>query len=1371
MSFRQDAPLVPFVMNGQELPGVSQIDPRFLIDPTMTNYTEPPNVPPDFMDTIESIRDGFYRGNLLMGPLVETIIRDLDSERYAPVEGYDPIEDEQLRGMEPFIFNFYGSTSPEETQSRLYRLQQRLVEQSKQGSWNALGYFMGATLDPIYALGFAASQTRNMTAILNSTTRSTAFFAGVGASAEMVRLGVDPGMGEGSDILLGAAFGAIGGAGLNLLQRVRTDQLGRAAATQRRIENKIDEMWESGRQELILPDGETIDLGPVTRADETPPTPDVDAPAFTPETGTPLSTPDDIIDAAAEAFSFSKELTERLKRQVRESAPSSEAAAPAVPVRFRAADAIENAARTDAGAYAIITSAAESLGLSRRELLNRIAQEDDLSDLPRELSAPVEELFQRTVVDLLVEEANARAVSPSRTVYINDEFNEIVLNPGASRSETHNTIDINATANGGVIFTPDSAFSMKFSIVDGKMTVATPTMQNLERRGILGDSFVDPVSFDEFVKARDSMISDLTIYAKKHNLKVSLTFEVEGFKAKPAVDTQASSKPTGAPPKGPSSGPDVDPEGPGPEGIPIKPLSAGASKEGATAPTYEQRLEGEAAVKAFNIEQLPNNPVKRVLLSSSARARDLVTEMLEVPLFQNKHFSGVAAQRSIERMLHASRAEIADVILYTRSLYDKYVMRALGRPLSYRERVTGPSSVISYAEFRKQITMARFSGNKHEIDEVSEAAKYIGDKIYDPLAKRAEESGIYPDEIANEIAGLTADLEKGPIKNAFDQDGNELFSIRTPRGGKSRVTREEIEGRLASLRARERAFYEGRATGIRQNYVPLIFRRDRIKANREEVRKILMVSVGMDAGQADELINTMTKMAPYVELGPDSTGMASAFRTRELFKNDIDLGEFIRAGGDKFIETDILSITRYYKRTFGTDLDIFEKFGSIDMTYQLTQVSNEYEDLLAAARQSAKGPEGAKHIKQLKSRRDRDLDDIRAMRDLLRGTYGLPADPNSGLSTAIRIFKRANALTMLTGALSAVPDIGRIVMTEGFTKTFGPLFEDFANGFKGLKLSREDARVAGEVYDMVLGTRAAMMADVGDGVGLSSTFEGVSEALTNFTFSYVNLLNPWTDLMKNATSFIVGNRILTDSALLVEGKLGKLEIAKLARAGIDKDMAARINEQYKIHGQRQGSVKIARLNLWEDDLARQTYADALARDIARAIVTPGLGDPPLWMNTELGGLIGQFKKFSAGAFERVTTAGLQERNASTLHGLIMMVGIGMLIDQFRADQIGIQNQSIEDRIVGGIDRSGVLGWLGDIVNAASTIVDPNSSGRQLAGVVAGPTGSQVANLTDTYFALTDGNETTAINHNVRRMLPWQNVFWLDSTFDALAGTR
>lgn len=1317
----EDKPIIPFPWDQEEkLTNVSQLDPRYLIDPTMTANTIPPNMPNELGDTVNSVRDGIYYGQSLFGPVVEIIKKDFDSDIYPAKEGYDPLEDDQLVGMDQYLLNFYGSRSPEETRARLYRLNARLDTLAKAGAWGTLGYFTGAVADPLYAGGAVLASTRIAQRILTNARRTGAYYTGVGLASEVARAGLEPGDSEIYDLALGAAFGAAGGTVLGRLNRINNERLAAAATRYRAEMDAVDKGMEDLRNAEFRPVGE----------EAPPPVKEVvpNQTVYT-ENQSTIRIDDDGAGGVHAPFDDS------------------------APVDFTISD----------GKLRVTGEGASPTAF--KDLI-RYADEHGLEfTSDKGVTPEVQKIYEDMADDGYIversEDGAYRATRDPETPRTSEEpevpegpvrSGESIFNKSGYTIKVNEQVETDAAGTfTGQITTVDKSASVEFSVFEGGLLVTgTNAIEEFAGTGVPTNMVEDLVNFAkernlEF-RADLSKIDDVDGVQKIYDDLIERGYEVEvkdgGFAS---IATKVADDPNA-------------------EGIPFKSLSSGASDAEKLAPTYEQRLRAEAAVSAFLMEKIPNNPVKRVLLSSSARARDLVSEMMEIPFFQNKHFAGGAAVRSIERALHSNRAIIADLILVTRSHYDKYVMRELGRKLSVTENLGRKNSkVISYAEFRKQITLARMSGNKHDLPEVVDAAKYVGEKIYDPLAQRAADLGIYPDEIMLEMAGIKADL-----KNGAGLDG--LYTMRGARGGSDRVPIEVLEERLVSLENRLKAFQENPNAGTRPNFVNLVFRRDRIRSNRDEVKAILTKSIGMDSDAADDLVDIMSSQRPYQELGPDSTGMASSLRTRELFKNDLDLQAFIQAGGDKFIETDILMLSRYYQRTFGTDLDIFEKFGSIHMKSQLNEIRAEYGSIIKKVMDEG-GPDSWKKRAELEKQMDRDLDDVRAMRDLLRGTYGLSADPNSGLSTAIRVFKRANAITMLTGALPAVTDVGRIVMTEGLSKSFAPLYEDLFRGFDSFKLAKADAQMAGEALDMLLSTRAAMMADVGDGIGLSSAFDSISDKMADFTFSYVNFLNPWTDLMKSWTSLVAGNRILLDSIALSSGKLDDLATAKLHRGGIDADMARRIAEQFEKYGQTEGSVNVARLKDWDDPLAKQTYEDALSRDISRAIVTPGLGDPPLWMNTEWGGLLGQFKKFSAGAFERIAVAGLQERNMATLYGMVVMVGLGMMIDKLRADQIGIEDETLSNRIAGGIDRSGVLGWVGDVVNAADTILDPNSSGRQLAGTLAGPTGSQVSNLVDMFYGVTDGNEATPTSQNVRRMLPWQNVFWLDGTFDALTGTK
>src|SRR5690606_21488882 len=96
----------------------------------------------------------------------------------------------------------------------------------------------------------------------------------------------------------------------------------------------------------------------------------------------------------------------------------------------------------------------------------------------------------------------------------------------------------------------------------------------------------------------------------------------------------------------------------------------------------------------------------------------------------------------------------------------------------------------------------------------------------------------------------------------------------------------------------------------------------------------------------------------------------------------------------------------------------------------------------------------------------------------------------------------------------------------------------------------------------------------------------------------------------------------------------KADIERLAMSGIDPEMAGRIAEQFRQFGSRDGALAIPNSERWTDRQAVTAFRAAVSKEVDRIIVTPGVGDRPLWMSTEAGKMIGQFKSFSLASAQR-----------------------------------------------------------------------------------------------------------------------------------------
>ena len=358
-------------------------------------------------------------------------------------------------------------------------------------------------------------------------------------------------------------------------------------------------------------------------------------------------------------------------------------------------------------------------------------------------------------------------------------------------------------------------------------------------------------------------------------------------------------------------------------------------------------------------------------------------------------------------------------------------------------------------------------------------------------------------------------------------------------------------------------------------------------------------------------------------------------------------------------------------------------------------------------------------------------------------------------------------------------------MTSGIKRGFATQFEmlgNFLGDGKLFKMGKKEAQSFGEAVDMVTGQRAMLFADVGDMFGLANRLEGAMGKVSAINFMYVNLMSRWTEMAKSMASVTIGSRIIEDSISWSKGTLGDKWKTALSSSGIDKDMARRIAVQFEQYGEKTKHNFMANTSQWKDAQAIDAFGAALNKDINITIVTPGLGDTPKWMSTELGSTFAQFKKFAMSATQRMLMRGMQERDLDFLFGAMLLMGSGMLIDsvyhKFRFNR-DYSKLSLTQKLLNAFDRSGLAGIYTDVNKAIETLSDNRigispilgekrpygSSGRWKAGTMFGPTGGQIYNIADILFDVGGNKYNHHTAKNVRRLIPFQNVWYLDWLFD------
>ena len=846
------------------------------------------------------------------------------------------------------------------------------------------------------------------------------------------------------------------------------------------------------------------------------------------------------------------------------------------------------------------------------------------------------------------------------------------------------------------------------------------------------------------------------------------------------------------------------------------PTSVGS--EGIAKPirqTAKEKMEGEGFIKSnLNIfgEDGPWTPVFRVIKQkTSLTAKTIMSDLLDTPLLKlknTKEWGFQSSGKSIETDMRMMRVGEIESHKLVKDEYINYIKRVQGTEkvpqtnlgLALHNKMTKNTQPqmmdrMSLDQFSHEVTRARLNGFNHAVPEVSNAARHTQKKVYGPLFEEIQQLKIREMPIISELRFWESQLKtmrkKGEMSKTYTSkvDGvQETYNI-------SRIekTIDELNQRLKNVKTR----------GV-NDYINIIYVKNAIEKNPTRFKDIIKghfkrAGVLINESKLNQLVKDLSGHFPFVRFEKTVGDLteryafnrpryARAVRARELNLDRIAQEELLDGG---FIMSDIFALQKTYARQIIPDILLTRKYGDPNglgvrfiedgemsgFNPGLITVANEYNFKLIGKKGKARDA--------LIKERDQVLTDLEASIELIRGTYGLPANPHAWSSVAMRTMKHYNALTMLTGFAAAIPDVARTVMTSGIKRGFKTQFEmfsDFLDGGTIFKMGKKEAQSFGEAVDMVTGQRAMLFADVGDMFGLASKLESGLGKASAFNFMYVNLMSRWTEMAKSMASVTIGSRILEDSIRWTKGSLPDKWKTALSSSGINKDMARRIAVQFEKHGEKTKHNFMANTAKWEDEAAVDAFGAALNKDINITIVTPGLGDTPLWMSSELGSTFAQFKKFAISATQRMLMRGMQEKDLDFLFGSMLLMGSGMLIDKIYTEfRFGrdYSKQSLTTKLLNAFDRSGLAGIYTDINKAIETLTDNRigigplvgeskpfgSSNRWKAGTIGGPTGGQIYNIFDILYDVGGNQYNHHTAKNVRRLIPFQNVWYLDWLFD------
>ena len=472
---------------------------------------------------------------------------------------------------------------------------------------------------------------------------------------------------------------------------------------------------------------------------------------------------------------------------------------------------------------------------------------------------------------------------------------------------------------------------------------------------------------------------------------------------------------------------------------------------------------------------------------------------------------------------------------------------------------------------------------------------------------------------------------------------------------------------------------------------------------------------------------------------------------------------------EEFLDNDIEDLGRYYLRNTAMDMEIVREFGDLDLTIQKKEILDWYTE----AQRTAKTE---KERIKLKKQSDADIRDITAMRDRMRGVYAQP-DPDNVWVRAGRVSRNLNYMRFMGGVVaSSVPDVARIFMAEGIGKTFSKGLLPLARNINSFKVSSAEAKRYGVGVDALMGGRSQIISDVADYTQPNTAFErGIQYATDNF--GRVNLMDYWTTGVKQLHAVTMQNSVIDG---LLKGKVDK----RLARLGIDAGNAQAMAAELKKHATKVDGVWLSNARNWDSPELERMWGAMIRKESDRVIVVPGQ-EKPLFMSTELGKTIFQFRSFMFASTQRMTIAALQAQDHNALAGVLMLTSLGMMSYSFK--QWDAKREIAEDPVelvIEGIDRSGALGGIMEINNTLEKLSSNNFGMRPLLGVdipaarfasrsmsenLLGPTfGSFLdTSLRVANAGLSEDGWNESDTRALRRLIPYQNLTFIRQAFDRI----
>ena len=760
-----------------------------------------------------------------------------------------------------------------------------------------------------------------------------------------------------------------------------------------------------------------------------------------------------------------------------------------------------------------------------------------------------------------------------------------------------------------------------------------------------------------------------------------------------------------------------------------KPVGSGSV--GAQQALGDTQVSGKIAKKLVKL--LGFDPLSRTITSENPTTRLIATMMAENPIKMDGNVLQAA-----ESLAKAHSGKLGTSLQNNSNLFAEY--KSAGGKMNRKQ-------------FNEAVSTAIRKGDS-DIPQVKASANYWNKELYTPLKDEMVALKLLPEDVDVKTANnyLNRVWNKNKISANFPQFVSKVSNWLAEKDVKLFEDAKAASEKIATATGKEKDNLQA-IIDKAEFKKGMDFERQDYESLSEEIAQRIQ-------GSPDGRLPYDWKLGSgSSSRGISGTALRGPLRNR-VFQIDDEIVE-------EFLENDIETLGARYLQNVAGDIELVRKFDDVNMTDQLKDINTWY------AKKKNDKSLTPKQQEKLEKQRESDVRDIAGMRDRIRGVYGFSED--NIWTRMARSSRDLNYLRLLGGVtVSSLPDVSRVFMAEGFAKTFksglGPLIKNT----KQFKEAASELKRYGVGTDAIMSGKSEIIADVGDyAQGGTAIERGLRSASSKF--GKINFLDHWTAGMKQLHAVTMQTSIFDG---LKKGVYDK----RLARLGIDEQSAKDMYKQVVKHGKNEDGVWLTNAKNWDRPDLERMWGAAVRKESDRVILIPGQ-EKPLFMSTEMGKTVGQFRSFILSATQRVFIAALQNQDHNAVGGLASLVGMGMFTYYLKQK---IAGRDVSDDpavwITEGIDRSGAIGVIGEITNTIEKISGNSLGLRPLLGIDA-PASKQVArtvsesllgptfgSLLSTTVAATnaitsEGEMTESDIRTLRRLIPLQNLFYIRHGLD------